>query len=115
MALDVFREPLVEFFVGIKQCGHDEVQQGPQLRDSNDILVSNSTSSHRPIREREKRARKFTHLGHGVLDGRSREKQSVSTLELQQDFPAHAGNSSGKETTARVSVKSLIHFSRCQT
>lgn len=42
VALDVFGEPLVELFVGIEQRGHDEVQQGPQLRDSNDTLVSNS-------------------------------------------------------------------------
>lgn len=42
VALDVFGEPLVELFVGIEQRGHDEVQQGPQLRDGNDTPVSDS-------------------------------------------------------------------------
>lgn len=41
VALDVFGEPLIELFVGIEQRGHDEVQQGPQLRDGNDTLVNN--------------------------------------------------------------------------
>lgn len=35
VAFDVLGEPLVKLIVGIKQCGHDEVQQGPQLRDRN--------------------------------------------------------------------------------
>lgn len=62
------------------------------------------SSSHRraAVPERETHAQTRTHLGHGVLDGRPREKQSVSTLELQQDFPPNAGNSSGEETTASV-------------
>lgn len=34
VALDVLGEPLVKLFVGIKQRWHDEVQQGPQLRDT---------------------------------------------------------------------------------
>lgn len=35
VALDVLGEPLIKLFMGIKQRRHDEVQQGPQLRDSN--------------------------------------------------------------------------------
>ena len=31
VALDITREPLVEFLVGIEHGGHDEVEQGPQL------------------------------------------------------------------------------------
>jgi len=33
MALNVPREPLVEFFMGVKHGWHDEVQQGPQLSE----------------------------------------------------------------------------------
>lgn len=78
------------------------------------------SSSHRrtTFPERETHAQTRTHLSHGVLDGRPREKQSVSTLELQQDFPPNAGNSSGKETTASVQscwLKMLIHFASCKT
>lgn len=40
VALDVLGEPLVKLFMGIKQGGHDEVQQGPQLRDSNNTRSS---------------------------------------------------------------------------
>lgn len=40
MALDVLGEPLVELFVGIEQRGHDEVQQGPQLRESHNTRSS---------------------------------------------------------------------------
>ena len=40
VALDVLGEPLVKLVVGIEQRGHDEVQQGPQLRDSNNIQPS---------------------------------------------------------------------------
>lgn len=40
VALDVLGEPFVKLFVGIEQCGHDEVQQGPQLRNGNDIQLS---------------------------------------------------------------------------
>lgn len=40
MALYVLGEPLVELFVGIKQRGHDEVQQGPQLRESQNTRSS---------------------------------------------------------------------------
>lgn len=40
VALDVLGEPLVKLVVGIKQRRHDEVQQGPQLRDSNNIQSS---------------------------------------------------------------------------
>jgi len=39
VALDVLGEPLVELFMGIKQRRHDEVQQGPQLRDSNNTQL----------------------------------------------------------------------------
>lgn len=50
VALDVLGEPLVKLFVGIEQCGHDEVQQGPQLRDGNNTRSSTTrSSSHRHI------------------------------------------------------------------
>lgn len=45
VALDVLGEPLVELFVGIEQRGHDEVQQGPQLRDGNNTRSSTTPSS----------------------------------------------------------------------
>lgn len=32
MALYVLRKPLIELFMGIKQCWHDKMQQGPQLK-----------------------------------------------------------------------------------
>ena len=32
MALNVTREPLVELFVRVKHCGHDEVKQSPELQ-----------------------------------------------------------------------------------
>ena len=31
MRFDVFREPLIELVMGVEQCGHNEMQQGPQL------------------------------------------------------------------------------------
>jgi len=35
VALDVPGEPLVELIVRVEQRGHDEVEQGPQLRNNN--------------------------------------------------------------------------------
>lgn len=45
VALDVLGEPLVKLFVRIEQCGHDEVQQGPELRDGNNTRSSTTLSS----------------------------------------------------------------------
>lgn len=87
MALDVLGEPLVKLFMGIKQRRHDEVQQGPQLREGNTTRPSTRLScSHARTDTRTQ----TTHLSHGVLDRCSREQQPVSTLKLQQDFPPNA-------------------------
>jgi len=37
MALYVFRKPLIELFMGIKQRWHDKMQQGPQLKGENTV------------------------------------------------------------------------------
>ena len=42
MALDVFREPFIKLLVRVKQRRHDEMEQGPQLRQEI-ITVSIST------------------------------------------------------------------------
>lgn len=61
------------------------MQQGPELRDSNNTRPSAPLSRSRA----DARAR-TTHLGHGVLNRRSREQQPVPTLKLKQDFPPDA-------------------------
>lgn len=100
VALDVLGEPLVKLVVGIEQRGHDEVQQGPQLRDSNNIRPSTvlSGSHEHTYASVNTHTRTHTaHLSHCVLDGRPGEQQSVSTLELQKDFPPNAEHTE-KET-----------------
>ena len=62
-----FGEPLVELLVAVKERGHDEMQQRPEL-------------------------------GHGVLDGRSREEQSVTAAEGQQGLPPLAATPRSKAT-----------------
>lgn len=46
-----------------------------------------------------------THLGHGVLDGRSRQQQPVSALKLQQDFPPNAGRTEAMSEGAQAPLK----------
>lgn len=89
VALDVLGEPLVELFVGIEQRRHDEMQQGPQLRHKHPSTRVSCTLQLTPTHT--------AHLCHRVLDRRPGEQQSVSTLELQQDFPPNAGNTNGDQ------------------
>lgn len=79
VTLDVLGEPLIELFVGIKQRGHDEMQQSPQLRDSNNIRSSTVNTKLRTHITNTQ----ITHLSHCVLNGSPSEQESVSTLELQ--------------------------------
>ena len=45
VALDVFGEPLVEFFMGVKERGHNEVQQRPQLERNTEANHSESNEN----------------------------------------------------------------------
>ena len=89
VALDVLGEPLVELVVGVEQCGHDEVEQGPQLWGKKQHVSMSAPHTHTLTHTHSHTP---PHLSHGVLDGCTSQQQSVSTLELEQDLPAHAAD-----------------------
>ncbi len=96
VALDILGEPLVKLVMGIEQRRHNEVQQGPQLRGSNNMQSSTVLSCAQEHTHAPTHTHTHTHLSHRVLDGRPGEQQSVSTLELQEDFPPNTENAEGK-------------------
>lgn len=109
VALDVPGEPFVKLFVGIEQRGHDEVQQGPQLgKTGTTQLITAYIHTHS-----SEHTHTQTHLGHRVLDGRSSQQESVSTLKLQKDLPPNTRRRKTREphTTSYTPIDKLMQQS----